>query len=376
MAERDELLDDLFARDALTRAVLSRPSGRGLPRRVVVEPVDLKAGLAYRFTRHLPDRTTDENLAPDRARAQVAELLGEYRQALLQSPEADWQVLGETVLKRPPTRPGADRAHDRRKRRLLEEGTPVPFLVELGVMTADGKVRKARYDKFRQVNRFLELVDDVVPSLRPEGRLRVIDFGSGRSYLTFAVHHLLTELRGREVDIVGIDLKADVVAECQALVERLGSRGLRFEQGDIAGYDAGGRVDLVVSLHACDTATDEALAQAVAWEADAILAVPCCHKEAFRQLQATPELQPLLRHGLVKERVAALVTDGLRAQLLELAGYRTQLVELVALEHTPKNVLIRAVRGRPAGPEARRSYEGLRDLLGLEPTLERLLASR
>ena len=374
MADRDELLDDLFARDALTRAVLSRPSDRGLPRRVVVEPVDLKAGPAYRFTRHLADRTTDENLPPDRARAQVAELLGAYRQALLQSPEADWQVLGETVLKRPPTRVGADRAHDRRKRRLLEEGVPVPFLVELGVMTPDGKVRKARYDKFRQVNRFLELVDDVVPSLRNEGPLRVIDFGSGRSYLTFAVHHLLTELRGRQVEIVGIDLKADVVAECQALAERLGAPGLRFEQGDIAGYDAGGPVDLVVSLHACDTATDEALAQAVEWEADAILAVPCCHKEAFRQLQATPELQPLLRHGLVKERVAALVTDGLRAQLLELAGYRTQLVELVALEHTPKNILIRAVRGRPAGPEARRSYEGLRDLLGLEPTLERLLA--
>jgi SAM-dependent methyltransferase len=373
MAERDELLDDLFSRDALTRAVLSRPSGRGLARRVVVEPVELKAGPAYRFTRHLADRTTDENLAPDRARAHVAELLGEYRQALLQSPEADWQVLGETVLKRPPTRPEADRAHDRRKRRLLEEGRPVPFLVELGVMTPDGRVRKTRYDKFRQVNRFLELVDDVVPALRPDGVLRVVDFGSGRSYLTFAVHHLLTELRGREVDIVGIDVKADVVAECTALAGRLGSRGLRFEHGNIADFDAGGPVDLVIALHACDTATDDALAQAVAWEADAILAVPCCHKEAFRQLQAPPELQPLLRHGLLKERVAALVTDGLRAQLLELEGYRTQLVELVPLEHTPKNVLIRAVRGGPAGPAARRSYESLRDLLGLEPSLERLL---
>jgi hypothetical protein len=373
MAERDELLDDLFSRDALTRAVLSRPSGRGLARRVVVEPVELKAGPAYRFTRHLADRTTDENLAPDRARAHVAELLGEYRQALLQSPEADWQVLGETVLKRPPTRPEADRAHDRRKRRLLEEGRPVPFLVELGVMTPDGRVRKTRYDKFRQVNRFLELVDDVVPALRRDGVVRVVDFGSGRSYLTFAVHHLLTELRGREVDIVGIDLKADVVAECTALAGRLGSRGLRFEHGNIADFDAGGPVDLVIALHACDTATDDALAQAVAWEADAILAVPCCHKEAFRQLQAPPELQPLLRHGLLKERVAALVTDGLRAQLLELEGYRTQLVELVPLEHTPKNVLIRAVRGGPAGPAARRSYESLRDLLGLEPSLERLL---
>jgi hypothetical protein len=374
MGERDDLVADLLARDALTRAVLSRPGARELPRRVVVEPVALKGGPAYRFTRHLADRTLDENLPPDLARARLGELLGDYRQALLQSPEADWQVLGDTVLRRPPTRPAGDRAHDRRKRRLLEEGRPVPFLVELGVMTPDGRVRKARHDKFRQVNRFLELGDDVVPALRPEGPLRIVDFGSGRSYLTFAVHHLLTELRGREVDLVGIDLKADVVAECAALAARLGAQGLRFEQGDIAAYDAGGPVDLVVSLHACDTATDEALAQAVAWEADAILAVPCCHKEALRQLRAAPELQPLLRHGLAKERLAALATDGLRAQLLELAGYRTQLVELVAVEHTPKNVLIRAVRGRPAGPGAREAYERLRDLLGLDPSLERLLA--
>ena len=376
MAERDDLVADLLARDALTRAVLSRPARRELPRRVVVEPVDLKSGPAYRFTRQLADSSLNENLAAGEAGDRLRALLDDYRQALLQSPEADWQVLGEKVLRRPPTRPVAARAHDRRKRRLLEEGRPVPFLVELGVMTHDGRVRKARYDKFRQVNRFLELVDDVVPALRPEGRLRVVDFGSGRSYLTFAVHHLLRELHGREVDIVGLDLKADVVAECSVLARRLGAEGLRFEQGDIAGWDAGGPVDLVVSLHACDTATDEALAQAVAWDADAILAVPCCHKEAFRQLQAVSELRPLLRHGLLKERVAALATDGLRAQLLELAGYRTQLVELVALEHTPKNVLIRATRGRAAGPEARAAYESMRDLLGLEPTLERLLADQ
>jgi hypothetical protein len=374
VADRDDLVDDLVARDALTRAVLSRPSAPHLPRRVVVQPVDLRSGPAYRFTRHLPDRTTDENVAPEDAPGRLRALLPDYRQALLQSAEADWQLLGDTVLRRRPTRPAAARAHDRRKRRLLDEGRPVPFLVELGVQAPDGRVRRARSDKFRQVNRFLELVDDVVPALPPAGRLRVVDFGSGRSYLTFAVHHLLTELRGREVDIVGIDLKADVVAECAALAQRLGAEGLRFERGDIAGYDAGGPVDLVVSLHACDTATDEALAQAVRWDAGAILAVPCCHKEALRQLHGAEALRPLLRHGLLKERVAALATDALRAQLLELAGYRTQLVELVALEHTPKNVLIRATRGRPAGIEARRAYERLRDLLGLEPTLERLLA--
>ena len=369
----DELLNDVFTGNRLLRAVLSKPRARDAPARMTVEPVDLRGSIAFRFTGHLADRTLHENLEPDDARERLGILIADYGQGLLQTADADWQVLGETVLRRPPSRVPGPRAHDRAKRYLLEEGTPVPFLVELGVMTPGGAVRKSRYDKFRQVNRFLELVDDVVPALRPDGVLRIVDFGCGKSYLTFAIHHLLTELRGRKVDLVGLDLKEDVIATCAAFAERSGAAGLRFERGDIADYDPAGTVDLVVSLHACDTATDEALAQAVRWDADAILAVPCCQKEAYRQLESSL-LAPLLRHGIAKERFAALVTDALRAQLLELAGYRTQLVELVALEHTAKNVLIRAVRGVPAGPEARRAYEELRDALGLEPALERLLA--
>jgi SAM-dependent methyltransferase len=372
MPKINELLTSLFEEPVLTRAVLSKPRTKELPGKVTIEPVDLRGEPAYRFTTHLNDRTTHENLPPEAARERLGVLLSDYRQGLLQAPEADWQVLGETVLRRPPSRPVARRGHDRRKQYLLEEGTPVPFLVELGVMTPDGAVRKSRYDKFRQVNRFLELVDDVVPSLRSEGTLRVVDFGCGKSYLTFAIHHLLTELRGRRVEIVGLDLKEDVIATCSSFAERSRAAGLHFERGDIASYDAGDDVDLVVSLHACDTATDEALAQAVRWHADAILAAPCCQKEAYRQLESRL-LAPLLRHGLAKERFASLVTDTLRAQLLELAGYRTQLVEFVPLEHTAKNVLIRAVRGLPAGADARRAYEELRDSLGLDPALERLL---
>lgn len=373
MPETDTLLRDLFEGLSLTRAVLSKPRSRELPAKVIVDPVELRGETAYRFTTHLADRATHENLPADGARERLGTLLADYGQALLQTADADWQVLGETVLRRPPSRAAGPRAHDRKKHYLLEEGTPVPFLVELGVMTPEGVVRKSRYDKFRQVNRFLELVDDVVPSLRPEGTLRVVDFGCGKSYLTFAIHHLLTVIRRREVELVGLDLKDDVIAACSALAERSGAAGLRFERGDIAGFDPGEDIDLVVSLHACDTATDEALAQAVRWGADAILAVPCCQKEAYRQLDSSL-LAPLLRHGLAKERFAALVTDALRAQLLELAGYRTQLVELVALEHTAKNVLIRAVRGKPAGDGVRRAYEELRDSLGLDPALERLLA--
>ena len=374
MPPLDDLLNDVFRHGApaLLRAVLSKPRTAELAGKITVAPVELRGETAFQFTAQLADRVTHENLAADDARERLGLLLADYGQGLLQTAGADWQVLGEKVLRRAPTRAAGSHEHNRRKRYLLEEGTPVPFLVELGVMTPDGKVRKSRYDKFRQVNRFLELVDDIVPALRLDGRLRVIDFGCGKSYLTFAIHHLLTELRGRQVEIIGLDLKDDVIEACSALAARTGANGLRFEQGNIGAFDAGGQVDLVVSLHACDTATDEALAQAIRWRADVILAVPCCQKEAYRQLESSL-LAPLLRHGLAKERFAALVTDTLRAQLLELQGYRAQLVEFVSLEHTAKNVLIRAVKGAPAGTETRRAYEELRDSLGLEPALERLL---
>jgi SAM-dependent methyltransferase len=368
----DDLLNDVFRDDVLLRAVLSKPRSGELPRKVTVEPIELRSGTAFQFAAQLADRVTHENLAPDEARQRLGLLLADYGQGLLQTPGADWQVLGERVLQRPPTRREAPRDHDRRKHYLLEEGRAVPFLVELGVMTAEGKVRRSRYGKFRQVNRFLELVDDVVPSLPSEGTLRVVDFGCGKSYLTFAIHHLLTDLHGREVEIVGLDLKDDVIEACSSLARQSAAEGLRFEQGEIGSFDAGEKVDLVVSLHACDTATDEAIAQAIRWQADVILAVPCCQKEAYRQIESAL-LAPLLRHGLAKERLAALVTDTLRAQLLELEGYRTQLVEFVPLEHTAKNVLIRAVKGAPAGAEMRRAYEELRDALGLDPALERLL---
>jgi len=374
MTPLDDLLNAVFSDEPLLRAVLSKPRSPELPRKVTVEPLELRGEDAFQFAAQHADRVTHENLPPDDARERLGLLLADYGQGLLQTAGADWQVLGETVLRRPPTRMASRRAHDRSKRYLLEEGRPIPFLVELGVMTPEGVVRKSRYDKFRQVNRFLELVDDVVPALPSDGRIRIVDFGCGKSYLTFAIHHLLTEVRGREVEIVGLDLKEDVIAACSSLATRSGAEGLRFQRGEIGSFEARDKIDLVVSLHACDTATDDALAQAARWQADAILAVPCCQKEAYRQIRSAL-LDPLLQHGLAKERFAALVTDTLRAQLLELQGYRTQLVEFIPLEHTAKNVLIRAVRGQPAGVDVRRAYEELRDSLGLEPALERLLGA-
>ena len=374
------LVHELIAEEALTGATLSKPRGRtpGRPTRITVDPVVTGRELRFRWRYHEATRTTDESLTPDETERRIVHLIGgEFRQALLRSPEADLQVLagaaGATVLRRPATRPRANLEHDRRRRRLLEEGVPVPFLVELGVMTRDGHVKADRFAKFRQVNRFLELVEDVLPVL-PEGRLAIVDFGSGKSYLTFALHHLLTAVHGREVEMVGLDLREDVVATCESLARRLGTDGLRFETGDIAGYRGAEKADLVVSLHACDTATDAALERAVRWEACVILAVPCCQHELAAQLENTA-LAPLLSRGLLRQRFAADVTDAVRAQLLEAVGYDAQLIDFVELEHTPKNVLIRAVR-RPRRNRAASydAYLRLKAELGIDPTLERLLA--
>jgi hypothetical protein len=381
-ADVGELVRQLVGDNALTGASLSRPrrSDPSRPSRITVTPVTIGGLLRYRFTAHQATRSSDQNLTPEAAMERLTDLLDtEFRQGLLQSTVADWQVLVSgkeaKVLRRAPSRPTATLAHDRAKRRLLPEGTPVPFLVELGVMTQEGKVRSQRYDKFRQVNRFLELVEDVLPSL-PAGPLRIVDFGSGKSYLTFALHHLLTGVHDREVEIVGLDLKAEVVDHCEELARRLGADGLRFEVGDIGGFEALAGVDLVVSLHACDTATDDALNRAVRAGAPVILAVPCCQHELLGQLE-NAALGPLLRHGTLRERFVAEVTDAARAQLLGAVGYDVQVLEFIELEHTPKNVLLRAV-ARPGRDTLRAlaEYKVFAAELGIDPALGRLLADR
>jgi hypothetical protein len=305
MATVEQLVAELVDDSRLTGATLSRPSRSGPSQatRVTIDPVLVRGALRYRWTSHHASQALDENLTPEETAHRLTRALGgEFRQGLLHGTDADWQVLAggkrPKLLRRPASRPQARLHHDRSKRRILPEGTPVPFLVELGVMTPEGEVRARRYAKYRQVSRFLELVSDIADEL-PGGTLRVVDFGSGRSYLTFALHHLLTEVHGRDVEMVGLDLREGVVAECAALAKRLGATGLRFEVGDIAGFDGVDGADLVVSLHACDTATDAALDRAVRAEASVILAVPCCQHELSPQLE-NRALQPLLRFGILR----------------------------------------------------------------------------
>ncbi|MDO4798980.1 MAG: SAM-dependent methyltransferase [Bacillota bacterium] len=282
--------------------------------------------------------------------------------------------------------PAAPRAatHDRRKRYLLVDGVPVDFLVRLDVSDARGKVHPRSYAKFRQINRFLEIVDDVyrgggAPTDQP---IRVIDFGCGKAYLTFALYYYFTRILRRPAEIIGLDLKRDVIDFCSEVARDLGYEGLRFEYGDIADYPESS-VDLMVSLHACDTATDYAIAQAVRWGARTILSVPCCQHELFSQLKNDLH-RPLLKHGILKDKMTELLTDSLRGLKLESLGYEVSMIEFTSLEHTAKNTMIRAVkrsteseRARVAASDAARlaeaQFQALIDFWRIDPTIARIL---
>lgn len=368
--------------------VLSRPwrDGRGSDdetEKVTARFVDVKSGRNVQFTRHEARRETHENQSPDDAVSTVTELLGtQFRNGHLFTAAADFRakVKGDSirVSRQKPSKQASDTAHNREKQYLIPDGAPCPFLIEVGVMTPEGRVRASRFDKFRQINRFLEFVADVYPSLPETGTLRIVDFGCGKSYLTFALHHLLTSVYGREVDLIGLDLKADVVAHCNEIAQRLKCTGLRFVAGDMSTWNPDESVHLTVSLHACDTATDMALARSIQWQADVILSVPCCHHELSASIsrEFLPDVQ---RHGILHERLAETLTDGLRSAILEQHGYRAQVLEFIELEHTHRNLLIRAVRRTVADTPPLASdvsIQSLKSAFGLDVCeLERLLAA-
>jgi SAM-dependent methyltransferase len=377
-----EFLEELVLEGQLLQASFSAPRHKDddTARKLTVRPIKLKAGLFYQFERQQPNKVFHENVAADRLKEELQSTMERYKQALFKTPLADVQVLvnkkGElSLVTNSPTSKATTvtQEHNRNKTYVLPDGEPVPFLIALGVMTTEGRVVKAKYDKFRQINRFLEMVSDVIEDL-PRGKpLTIIDFGCGKSYLTFALYHLLAIKAQLPVQIIGLDLKQDVIEACSKLAAQLSWDNLSFSVGDIADFEGFDSVDMVVTLHACDTATDAALLKAIGWGASVILSVPCCQHELFRQI-SQPLLKPLLKHGILKERFSALLTDAIRANLLEIAGYRTQLLEFIDLENTPKNILIRAVKGRKGDiQEQTREYEELIHFMGVSPFMGKFL---
>ena len=371
-----------FLDEQLGQIVLSNSRRKEEVSKVRVRPLLLQGKLVFQVEEFRGKQAFHQNLMKDEAYEYLQNAMSDtFRQMELASAKGSAQILvsknGKMTVKVKKNRPVEGQAkiqapstlldHNRKKKYVLEEGKPIPFLQDLGVMTADGRIVHSRYDKFRQINRFLEFVQDILPKL-PKGReINIIDFGCGKSYLTFAMYYYLKELNGFDIRVIGLDLKQDVIDHCNQLARKYGFEKLAFYHGDIASYEGVDQVDMVVTLHACDTATDYALAKAVRWNASVILSVPCCQHELNRQMK-NDMLEPVLQYGLLKERMAALYTDGIRAEILENHGYRTQILEFIDMEHTPKNVLIRAVK-EGKGKKNGKKLQEMMDFLHVENTL-------
>lgn len=387
MMEELKAILEKYLNEELEMIILSGPRKGREEGKTRIRPVLLKGQLRFQAETFRGPKAFHENLTAEETKIRIPELLTEvYTQLQLTAGAGTVTVLVSkkgkvTVKEKKKADKRADKKvsleHNKKKAYLLEEGKPVPFLVDLGVMTPEGRVVHARYDKFRQINRFLEFVEDILPALPRDREVAILDFGCGKSYLTFAIYYYLRECQGLDVRIIGLDLKEDVIRKCAALSKKYGYEKLDFLQGDIAGYEGCTRVDMVVTLHACDTATDYALYKAIRWGAQVILSVPCCQHELNKQIE-NEALAPILKYGILKERIAALATDGLRAELLEQQGYETQLLEFIDMEHTPKNILIRAVKRRGAEKgkkEKAAAYERCAEALHADLTLERLLSA-
>lgn len=376
------LIQECFTIDLISVTLSNGRKQEGLDK-VKIRPVLLKQSLWFQVTSYDKTKVYHRNVAKEELQNDILHWLrNDFKQMQIEHKTMTATVLvskkGQVTIKKKmkkEERKAIDLSHNRTKRYILEEGRPVPFLIDLGIMTAEGKIIHAKYDKFRQINRFLEFIEDILPKLPQNKEVNIIDFGCGKSYLTFAMYYYLKMLNGYDVTIIGLDLKEDVIAHCNQLKERYGYKKLHFYQGDIATYTGVNEVDMVVTLHACDTATDYALAKAVSWNAKVILSVPCCQHELNQQIK-NEVLSPVLQYGLLKERMAALITDGLRGELLESVGYQVQILEFIDMEHTPKNILIRAVKKENSGRKISEPYLRCVEFLQAAPTLAGLLADQ
>ena len=359
-------------------AVLSAPRDKSGVEKVKVRPLLKRGELVFQLESFCNRQAFHENLSAGEAADRIFEYMQNMKQMQMETKQWNYTVLvskkGKLTIKRKAQKnpnKQADMNHNRKKQYILEEGTMVPFLRDLGVMTEEGKIVRTKFDKFRQINRFLEFIEDILPQLDKGREVTILDFGCGKSYLTFAMYYYLHELKQYDIRIIGLDLKSEVIRHCNELSVKYGYEKLTFLEGDIADYEGVDQVDMVVTLHACDTATDYALAKAVGWHAKVILSVPCCQHEINGQIE-NDVLKPILKHGLLKERFSAIVTDALRAEYLEREGYEVQVLEFIDMEHTPKNILIRAIDTGKKGKNSKR-IKDCEAFLNVKPTLGRLL---
>lgn len=376
-----ELLDICIDEELIDITISARKSkDDGKAQKVKIRPVIIKDVIEFQVSEFVGKKVLHTNYGTNEVKQRIERYMTEeFKQAQISKTDALATILSSKsgtctckYKKAKEVKVQRELSHNRAKKYIIQEGTPVGFMVDLGVMTADGKIVRTRYDKFRQINCFLEFIEDILPKLDKDKEQTIIDFGCRKSYLTFAMYYYLKELKGYNIRIIGLDLKEDVIEHCNELRTKYGYAKLDFYVGDIATYKDVESVDMVVTLHACDTATDYALANAVKWGAKVILSVPCCQHEANRTIN-NDMLSPVMSYGILKERMAAIVTDAARASILTANGYDTQILEFIDMEHTPKNLLIRAVKTGKMDEEARKKAVDMEKSLGIELTISKLL---
>ena len=381
MEELKKIIDDIFI-DEIIKVVISNKANKEYEyKKINIQKKENKGKDYYQIEKFTDKQVFHENIDIEEANISVLNLMeNNFKQLTAWSKEVTYDIKiskkGKVHLskKRSNNVVVEKMSHDKEKNYILKEGMIIEPLIDLGVFSKEGKIINSKYDKYKQINRFIEIIDDEVKK-KDYKELTIIDFGCGKSYLTFVLYYYFVYIKHIKVKMIGLDLKEDVIKKCNEIASSYNYTDLHFELGDINGFKYTNEVDMVITLHACDTATDYALYNAIKWNAKMIFSVPCCQHELNSQMH-TENLSILTRYGIIKERVAALMTDSIRANLLEAVGYKTQLLEFIDIAHSPKNILIRASKSKISNEKKEKSLNEVRNIMNtfnLNPTLYKLL---
>ena len=381
MEELKRVLDEVF-NDEIIKIVISNKLNKDVKyNKIAVNLKEANKGKFYQIEKFTDKQVFHENISIESINEKVYECLkGNYKQLSAWSDNYTYDMKiskkGKVFLgkKKSDNSKVVKKGHNKEKNYILKEGMIIEPLIDLGVFTKEGKVINSKYDKYKQINRFIEIIDDEIKK-NDYKELTILDFGCGKSYLTFVLYYYFVKIKNINVKMIGLDLKEDVIKKCNEIAKRYNYDNLHFELGDINGFKYNNKVDMVITLHACDTATDYALYNAVKWNSKMIFSVPCCQHEFNAQMKSD-ELSILTKYGIVRERIAALMTDSVRANLLECAGYKTQLLEFIDISHSPKNILIRASKSNVSKEKKEKSLKEVNNLIetfNFNPTLFNLL---
>ncbi len=374
-----EILNNIIENNELILLVLSnKRNSDDMPKKVNVTAFATKGVFSYQFANHFEKKVTHYNKTVAEVVDEVISLLASYKNVSIYSANADYQVLcgkngNVNIKKTAPTKKLENNIeHNKKKNYILQDMTKYDFLIELDIMTVDGKVKAQKYNKFVQINKYLEIISHSINTLKKEKTINIIDFGCGKAYLTFALYYYLCEVQGLDVKIIGVDLKQDVINLCNDLASKLGYEKMEFVNGDIKDFNSSDDIDMVISLHACDTATDEAIIKAIEWNSKVIIAVPCCQHELFSKMN-NEIFKPVQQYGILNDKLATIITDSIRGLVLQIKGYNVSIMEFTPLEHTAKNVLIRAEYTGKPDKKAQEQYKNLTEFWGVRPYIEKII---